>query len=287
MTQRVLGVALLLALAAEARAGQAAAPWPGHPIRVLLTGYSMIEGDWDRWKGVFDVIHFSLIGSDEAQVDGTLQAASERGMKVLVSANAVYDAARHQVDQRKVEGFVRGWGSHPGLYGFLLEATYTVPLEDQRRVYDALKKAAPTLPLWTEFSSTDAKTWRTCLNQDACDVIATYNYPCETSDSPDSDCSARVRYSTEAYRRVMRRKIPLVPLLQSFQGEQYRSPRPGELILQWFTWERELGDAVIGAGFYRWRDNPHYKGIGGDVLPAYVWGEVQTLCRFLAGPRRH
>jgi len=259
------------------------ASWPGHPYRLLWAGYSMQEGDWDVWEGVFDIIHFGAIGLEDEQVAAILDPAALRGMKVIVSANAVYDRERRAINAERVQAFVGRWGAHPGLFGFILEATYRVPLDDQMAIYSAFKAAAPDLPFWTEFSSTSAETWASSLNPEACDAIVSYNYPCEVTDLPGADCSRRIRYSTNAYRNVTEGQVPIIPLLQTFEGGTWRSPLPGEVITQYLTWENELGDSVVGMGCYRWRDNPNYKGICGDVLPAHVWEEVQTLSRHLAG----
>ena len=77
-------------------------------------------------------------------------------------------------------------------------------------------------------------------------------------------------------------RVPIIPLLQGFQGKQWRAPRPGEVAVQLMTWEHELGGVVAGAGFYRRRDNPNYKGIHGEELPGYVWEEAQAVCRHLS-----
>ena len=87
------------------------------------------------------MIHFHLIDAEEVAVEATLTAAAERGMKVIMSANPVYDREAHVLDTEKLDGLVERWRGHAGLYGFVLEASYVIPLDDQQLIYDAFKRA--------------------------------------------------------------------------------------------------------------------------------------------------
>lgn len=268
---------LLLAGMVAAAACRAVEPlefWRA-PYRVIYGGHSMQPGDWELWDGVFNIVHYPLLGRSPAEAQRILDAARRHRMKVL-SPVSVWDTKTGRIDSSKLQQLLEQIGrDEPALFGYVYEAAYQIPPERQQAIYDAIKRVDPKRPVWSEFSSTSAETWRR-FNPKACDAVLSYNYPYEAKDRA-TNTSVRVTYSVRAISAVKPKELPVIPLLQAFAGSRWRVVPRGGMADQFDRW-LDI-EPIAGVAFYRWRRSRAFLGIPADGSgDNYTWKEVQQLC---------
>lgn len=250
----------------------------GPPYRIIYGGYSMKSTDWAKWEGVFNLVHHSLIDRDAQEVRYIFDNAAARGMKILTTL-PIYDVKTDSIDTAALEAFVKSYKDEPALFGYVYEAAYRIPPKRQLDIYNAVKKIDPTRPVWSEFSSTSHTTWKRLFNPDACDALFTYNYPYEVKDR--GDMVARIRYSVLAVNAAKKKRTPIVPILQAFEGTRWKAVPVGGMRDQLNQWID--AQPLAGVAFYRWRGNAKYQGLLSDMREnTQMWQEAKALCEQVA-----
>ncbi len=257
----------------------------GPPYCVIYGGYSAeSDADWDMWDGVFNLVHHSLIGRDEKEVEHILSLARRHKMKILTTV-WLYDFKKNKIDEEavaKFKKFYEVFGCREEIFGYGFEAAYRIPRDKQLEIYRIIKSIDPSRPVWMEFSSTSTTTWKRGFNPDACDGIYPYLYPYETKDKDENliGRTKRILYPIPAINELKRKGTVVVPIIQAFMGGSWNKLPPKGSIMMQFRYWLNVND-MVGVGFYRWRSRGIYKGIpeipGGD----YVWEEVKELCKGL------